>query len=80
MNVTILKISRRTFLQGTAAGLVATGSSSRLALAANVTLGIVYVGPRDDYGWNQAHAVAIKSLKTVGFNSFIYFCIPALSY
>jgi len=60
MNTTLLKISRRTFLQGTAAGLVAVGSSSQLALAANVTIGIVYVGPRDDYGWNQAHAVAIK--------------------
>jgi basic membrane protein A and related proteins len=23
------------------------------------------VGPRDDFGWNQAHAVAIKSLKTL---------------
>ena len=65
MNVTILKISRRTFLQGTAAGLVAASSSSRLALAANVTLGLVYVDPRDAYGWHQAHAVAIKSLKSL---------------
>jgi simple sugar transport system substrate-binding protein len=27
-----------------------------------VTVGIIYVGPRDDYGWNQAHAVAAKAL------------------
>eukprot|EP01035_Chromulina_nebulosa_P001706 gene1705-biopygen1475 len=30
-----------------------------------VTIGIVYVGPRDDFGWNQAHAVAVKALKEV---------------
>jgi len=60
-----LSISRRKFLQGTAAGLVATGSAGRLAHAANVTIGIVYVGPRDDFGWNQAHAVAIQALKTL---------------
>ena len=58
-------VSRRTFLQGTAAGLVAAGSSSRMAEAAGVTIGIVYVGPRDDFGWNQAHAVAVKALKSL---------------
>ena len=30
-----------------------------------VTVGIIYVGPRDDYGWNQAHAVAAKALKQI---------------
>src|ERR1700756_3378437 len=60
-----LNFSRRTFLQGTAAGLVAAGSSSRLAHAADVTIGIVYVGPRDDFGWNQAHAIAVKALKSL---------------
>ena len=61
----LAKISRRTFLNSTAAGLIAAGASTRLAQAANVTIGIVYVGPRDDFGWNQAHAVAVKSLKTL---------------
>ena len=65
MSMTILKISRRTFLQGTAAGFVASTSWSPLAHAAEVTIGIVYVGPRDDFGWNQAHAVAAKALKAV---------------
>src|SRR5436305_8848111 len=65
MSMTLLKISRRTYLQGTAACLVASTSWSHLAQAANVTIGIVYVGPRDDFGWNQAHAVAIKALKTL---------------
>ncbi len=60
-----LILSRRRFLKGTAAGLVAAGSGARMAEAAGVTIGIVYVGPRDDFGWNQAHAVAIKALKTL---------------
>src|SRR5712692_9209860 len=58
-----LTISRRKFLHSTAAGLVAAGSSTRLAYAADITIGIVYVGPRDDFGWNQAHASAVKALK-----------------
>ena len=35
------------------------------AQAAGLTIGIIYVGPRDDYGWNQAHAVGAKALKAV---------------
>jgi basic membrane protein A and related proteins len=61
-------LSRRTFLQtaaggalGAAAGFAATGR----ALAADLTVGIVYVGARDDFGWNQAHAVAAAALKLV---------------
>ncbi len=60
-----LTLSRRRFLEGSAAGIVAAGTGVRMAQAANVTIGIVYVGPRDDFGWNQAHAVAIKALKTL---------------
>lgn len=60
-------ISRRGFIRTStawgAAGLLPLTSTG--ARAANVTLGIVYVGPRDDFGWNQAHAVAIKALKSV---------------
>jgi basic membrane protein A len=63
--MTFLKISRREFMQSTAAGLVVAGASGRVALAAEVTIGIVYVGPRDDFGWNQAHATAIKALKSL---------------
>jgi basic membrane protein A len=60
-----LTLSRRRFLKGTAGGILAAGSGARLAQAANVTIGIVYVGPRDDFGWNQAHALAIKALKSL---------------
>ena len=33
-----------------------------LGAAGDLIVGVVYVGARDDFGWNQAHAVAIKSL------------------
>ena len=61
-------ISRRAFMQSTAAGAVGLaaglGATGR-AFAADLTVGIVYVGARDDFGWNQAHAVAIQALKKV---------------
>lgn len=58
-------LNRRTLLKAGAASLVATGSASRVAYAADIVIGIVYVGPRDDFGWNQAHAVAAKALKSL---------------
>jgi len=63
MNRTSLP-NRRAFL-AQAAGAAALTAGVRPAHAANVNVGIVYVGPRDDYGWNQAHAVAAKALATV---------------
>lgn len=61
-------VSRRAFLQSTAGGAVGLaaglGAPGR-AFAADLTVGIVYVGARDDFGWNQAHAVAIQALKQV---------------
>ena len=62
------RISRRGFMQTAAAGTL--GLSAGLgrftpARAADLTIGIVYVGARDDYGWNQAHAVAAEALKKV---------------
>lgn len=60
--------NRRRFVQTAIAGaaLGATGSAPLRALAQKpITVGMIYVGPRDDYGWNQAHAVAAKSLKSV---------------
>lgn len=60
------RFSRRAVLQGSAAGFAALSLGlPRLAQAAsNVTIGIVYVGPKDDFGWNQAHAVSIGALKS----------------
>jgi len=56
--------SRRGFL-AQAAGATALAAGIRPAHAASVNVGIIYVGPRDDYGWNQAHAVAAKALAAV---------------
>ena len=70
--MTRLPLSRRSFLKVTAAGIAGAGAGARLARAAdNVTIGIVYVGPRDDFGWNQAHAVAAKALKQVPGVKFV---------
>lgn len=63
-----LSPTRRGLLKGAAAlgALVALpGSLRRAAAAENLTVGIIYVGPRDDFGWNQAHAVAAQALKEV---------------
>jgi len=61
-------ISRRNLLKTSAAGFAAATlplGFTRRAHAAEVVLGAVYVGPRDDFGWNQAHAVAMEILKQV---------------
>jgi basic membrane protein A and related proteins len=56
-------MTRRGLLGGAAAGtLLAAGV---LPAFAATTVGFIYVGPRDDWGWNQAHAVAAKALKDV---------------
>ena len=61
----LLTLDRRTFLKAGAASLVATGTTARMARAAEAIIGIVYVGPKDDFGWNQAHAVAVAALKSL---------------
>jgi simple sugar transport system substrate-binding protein len=50
------------FLGSSAAGVL-TLAGAFPARAAVTTVGFIYVGPRDDFGWNQAHAVAAKVLK-----------------
>lgn len=52
-------LSRRSFLNTTAAGLGALamgGTASRALAASELTVGFIYVGPRDDFGYNQSHA------------------------
>lgn len=59
-------LSRRSLLKTGLASVAASALPYSLARAQTaVTVGIVYVGPRDDFGWNQAHAVAAKALKEV---------------
>jgi basic membrane protein A len=56
-----IHMTRRRVLQGTAA--VAGMLPMRRALAADAVVGFIYVGSRDDYGYNQAHAVGAAALK-----------------
>ncbi|MEQ1943928.1 BMP family ABC transporter substrate-binding protein [Mesorhizobium sp. VNQ89] len=59
-------LNRRSLLKAGAAGLAASTLPFGLARAQNpIVLGAVYVGPRDDFGWSQAHAVAMDVLKQV---------------
>lgn len=51
-------LNRRDFIQGCAAtgvGLLGSMSSLPALSASKITMGFIYVGPRDDYGYNQAH-------------------------
>ena len=56
------RISRRHLLQGTA-GAGATTVPGRAAYAKDTIVGFIYVGPRDDYGYNQAHAAGAAAVK-----------------
>ena len=50
--MTNVDLTRRGFLGGTAASaLIASGV---MPAHAATTVGFIYVGPRDDWGWNQA--------------------------
>ena len=61
-----LLISRRQLFQtsaaGAAFGLLGSASPAR---AAATTVGFIYVGPKDDYGYNQAHAEGAAALKGI---------------
>lgn len=54
---------RRRFLQGAAAGAAASALGAGPAAAAAATIGFIYVGPKDDYGYNQAHAQGAAAVK-----------------
>src|SRR6202161_812543 len=59
------KISRRRLLQGSAALTLGTALGARSAAAADTTIGFIYVGSRDDYGYNQAHAAGAAAVKNM---------------
>jgi basic membrane protein A len=57
---------RRRLLAGAGlagASLALPGALRQAWAQAPITLGIIYVGPRDDFGYNQAHAEAAAQLK-----------------
>jgi basic membrane protein A and related proteins len=57
------RISRRRLLQGSAVLTLGSALGVRSAAAADTTIGFIYVGSRDDYGYNQAHAQGAAALK-----------------
>src|SRR6195256_6573872 len=59
------RISRRRLLQGSAALTLGTAFGTRSARAADTTIGFIYVGSRDDYGYNQAHALGAAAVKKI---------------
>jgi basic membrane protein A len=56
------QINRRDSLK-TLAALGAAASSPFAFAQKPITVGVIYVGPRDDYGYNQAQAEAAAALK-----------------
>ncbi|WP_105400727.1 BMP family ABC transporter substrate-binding protein [Neorhizobium sp. T7_12] len=63
----LLPMNRRNFLQASAAGLAAGAVpgliGSRVMAQTALTVGFIYVGPKDDYGYNQAHAEGAAVIK-----------------
>jgi len=68
------RFSRRELLGGVAASsslLIAGVPVTRAAAATKLVVGALYVGPKDDFGWNQAHAEGVAALKKLGSVSVI---------
>jgi basic membrane protein A len=55
------RITRRAFVGGATTSLLL--ASAMQARAADTVVGFIYVGPHDDFGWNQSHALAAAALK-----------------
>ena len=62
--MTGLALTRRGFL-GAAAGSALLASGRLAEAAEGVTIGMIYVGSKDDFGWNQSHAVGARALKAL---------------
>jgi basic membrane protein A and related proteins len=58
-------LNRRGFLQGTAALAGAAGLPRFARAATPLTVGFIYVGPKDDFGYNQAHAEGAAAVKAI---------------
>ncbi|PZM11506.1 BMP family ABC transporter substrate-binding protein [Rhizobium tubonense] len=65
----LLSMTRRSFLQTSAAGAAAGLAPSFLSTGAfaqsALTVGFIYVGPKDDYGYNQSHAEGAAVVKAM---------------
>jgi simple sugar transport system substrate-binding protein len=63
--MTAIRVSRRQLLQATAAAALSGALPATRAFAKDSVVGFIYVGSRDDYGYNQAHAQGANALKAV---------------
>lgn len=66
----LLRMNRRSFLKTSATGAALAGFApgllgSTAAAQAALTVGFIYVGPKDDYGYNQAHAEGAAAIKAM---------------
>jgi basic membrane protein A and related proteins len=64
------KLTRRSLLRtmagASAFGMMSSSLAIRTAMAAGtLTVGFIYVGAKDDYGYNQAHAEGAAALKSI---------------
>ncbi|WP_029007466.1 BMP family ABC transporter substrate-binding protein [Azospirillum halopraeferens] len=63
------RLSRRTLLHTVSAagalGVLGSALPWRPALAKDLVVGFVYVGPRDDFGYNQAHAEGAAAVRAL---------------
>jgi len=57
--------TRRWFLTGTAALGAAAAFGLPARAQSGLTVGFIYVGPRDDFGYNQAHAEGAAAVKAM---------------
>jgi simple sugar transport system substrate-binding protein len=60
-----LAMTRRSLMQGGAALALGGVMRPARARAGDLTIGFIYVGPKDDYGYNQAHAEGAAVLKSL---------------
>ena len=63
-----IPLHRRTFLKAAGAsalGVAASALPFSAARASGLTVGFIYVGPKDDYGYNQAHAEGAAAVKAM---------------
>jgi basic membrane protein A and related proteins len=61
--MTFDRITRRRILQGSTGAALAGILPAQTAFAKDTIVGFAYVGSRDDYGYNQAHAAGAAALK-----------------
>ena len=62
------QFSRRSFLKTSAgmAGVLAMGGSiPQISAASDLSVGFIYVGPKDDFGYNQSHAEGAAAVKAM---------------